>query len=168
MNMQYQIDSMAAQISAFADEIEVPFDAKSQIDQLQKPTVAMKSTCLMLPAARQSVITANKTVSSAPADRRFRCYFKTRSNALKQYQLNIVDGNVTFSRPGSSKQSEISYALNNFQCVVKQTVDEVGFITAAKKKMTVSANFCLAFIMSASQLRFVYFDDEETLTYWHT
>ena len=44
----------------------------------------------------------------------------------------------------------------------------MGFITASKKKITVSANFCLAFIISANQLRFIYFDNEETLQYWHT
>lgn len=43
-----------------------------------------------------------------------KCYFKTRSDRLKQYYMSLSETHLVFSRPKSTKQSQFNYSLRSF------------------------------------------------------
>ena len=92
------------------------------------------------------------------------CYFKTRSGGFKEYDLNIVENEIVFSRPNSSKQAELKYALNSIQCVKKPNGTKDDKFVAEK---AITGEFCLMLISSATQQRSIYFDTKESLTQCH-
>ena len=81
------------------------------------------------------------------------CNFRTRSGSMKSYQIRIVQGEVVFSRPGSSQQSVIKYDLDKIQCV--------------KNTHATEQIYCLLLIQSSIQQRCVYFTTPEAQSFWH-
>ena len=49
------------------------------------------------------------------------CYFKTRSDRQKLYELSLTETHLIFTRPNSSKQTQINYKLRSFQCILRKS-----------------------------------------------
>jgi len=133
------LEMISQQMRAIANEIEFlpgqkqPEQEEEKIDlEALSPKIRLDSPKAHL--AEQDVVTfaknslpaANKTETIQMECARqvsplSMCYFKTRSNSLKMYELVLNGTHLIFNRPKSSKQSTISYQLRSFQCIIRNT-----------------------------------------------
>ena len=119
----------------------------------------------------------NGSSGSPLPDQQNACYFKTRSNSLKEYELVLTDSHLVFNRPHSTKQSKINYKLESFQCITRNTGAAPSSPLSLKRgklgkdreaAATVQdAVYCLLMISSPTQQRAIYFTSEEAQMHWH-
>jgi hypothetical protein len=97
------------------------------------------------------------------------CYFMTKSGGFKSYEICIRADAIVFSRPHSSKQQALTYALDAVHCVRRRLPSPQSQKQATKggKLDTFKDLYCINIVSSHTEQRSVFFKSEECVKRWY-